>query len=449
MAVVPRSSAKINPVYDGAPRFEPIDGTPLKYAVNSPTPVIQVGENSYYAIENGVWFSAPAPNGPWVVTDSVPAVVYTIPPSSPLYNVVNARVYDSNADSVVFGYTPGYYGSYIAPTETVVYGTGWGYSPWLGSCWYGRPWTYGWGAGFGWWGTGWGFGFGFGSGWPWWGPVGWHPGWGVAGIHSHWGWPGWHTGWNGWGAHPTPHSGMNAHNMNVYNHWGNHVAAGTASRPGGGQFNTAGRPGSSGFNAGGRPGGGQFNSVVTNHPGSFANSGVRTVTPAFSGTARPGMSAAASSPRVGTSVGGFANSGNVFRPASGAGFANPGMSLRSAPTNFGNPGAAFRSAPSAGFSGVHPGAGMQSSGGFRGGFGGGMPSGGFHGGGMGGFHGGGGGGGHGGGTSRGGDPIGVQVTAHQVLGHDPSFAATGHIEAIGHFASPFDIRGFGTDWHLV
>jgi len=66
-------------------------------------------------------------------------------------------------------------------------------------------------------------------------------------------------------------------------------------------------------------------------------------------------------------------------------------------------------------------------------------------------HGGGGGGGasNGGVTSRGGDPIGVQVTAHQVLGHDPSFAATGHIEAIGHFASPFDIRGFGTDWHLV
>ena len=66
-------------------------------------------------------------------------------------------------------------------------------------------------------------------------------------------------------------------------------------------------------------------------------------------------------------------------------------------------------------------------------------------------HGGGGGGGasHGGVTSRGGDAIGVQVTAHQVLGHDPSFAATGHIEAIGHFASPFDIRGFGTDWHLV
>ena len=67
-------------------------------------------------------------------------------------------------------------------------------------------------------------------------------------------------------------------------------------------------------------------------------------------------------------------------------------------------------------------------------------------------HGGGGSGGsasHGVGTSRGGDSIGVQVTAHQVLGHDPSFAATGHIEAIGHFAGPFDIRGSGTDWHLV
>ena len=52
-------------------------------------------------------------------------------------------------------------------------------------------------------------------------------------------------------------------------------------------------------------------------------------------------------------------------------------------------------------------------------------------------------------VAGGGDAIGVQVTAHQAFGHDPSFAATGHIEAIGHFASPFDIRGFGTDWHLV
>ena len=66
-------------------------------------------------------------------------------------------------------------------------------------------------------------------------------------------------------------------------------------------------------------------------------------------------------------------------------------------------------------------------------------------------HGGGGGGGasHGGVASRDGNAIGVQVTAHQVLGHDPSFAATGHIEANGHVASPFDIRGSGTDWHLV
>ena len=66
-------------------------------------------------------------------------------------------------------------------------------------------------------------------------------------------------------------------------------------------------------------------------------------------------------------------------------------------------------------------------------------------------HGGGGGGGasHGGVAGRDGNAIGVQVTAHQVLGHDPSFAATGHIEANGHVASPFDIRGSGTDWHLV
>src|SRR5581483_7756140 len=102
-------------------------------------------------IQNGVWFTAPAPEGPWVVADSVPAVIYTIPPSSPLYSVTHAYVYDSTPDAVEFGYTPGYYGSYVADTGVVVYGSGWGYQPWLGSYWIGRPWTYGWGPQFGWW----------------------------------------------------------------------------------------------------------------------------------------------------------------------------------------------------------------------------------------------------------------------------------------------------------
>ena len=32
------------------------------------------------------------------------------------------------------GYTPGYVGSYVAPGSTVVYGSGWYYQPWIGTC---------------------------------------------------------------------------------------------------------------------------------------------------------------------------------------------------------------------------------------------------------------------------------------------------------------------------
>lgn len=184
-ATVKRSEAKLEPMYDGGPQFRPIAGTPLQYAVNSPTPVICVDAQTYYAVENGVWFVAPAPTGPWVVATSVPAVIYTIPPSSPLYYVTYVRVYGSTPDVVYVGYTPGYYGTYVAPDSVVVYGTGWDYPPYIGSVWIGPPVTYGLGAGFEW-GVATGFAPGFTSDafwYPWWGPVGWGWGWGFRHVH--------------------------------------------------------------------------------------------------------------------------------------------------------------------------------------------------------------------------------------------------------------------------
>src|SRR5262249_31363148 len=71
-AVISRKDAKLEPVYDGKPQFQPIEGTQLQYAVNSPTPVIQVDGKTYYAVENGVWFIATSPEGPWVAADTVP-----------------------------------------------------------------------------------------------------------------------------------------------------------------------------------------------------------------------------------------------------------------------------------------------------------------------------------------------------------------------------------------
>jgi hypothetical protein len=76
VATVVRSEARLTVAYDGAPQFWPIDGTPLQYAINAPTPVVRVDLKTYYALSNGVWFVAPAPLGPWVVATVVPANTY-------------------------------------------------------------------------------------------------------------------------------------------------------------------------------------------------------------------------------------------------------------------------------------------------------------------------------------------------------------------------------------
>jgi uncharacterized protein YraI len=137
--------------YSGDPKFEPIEGTGMTYAVNSNDQVIKVGD-MYFALKNGIWFSATSPNGPWTVAKAVPDEIYTIPPSSPVYNATYVRVYQTEPDAVWYGYTLGYLGAYLA-WDTFVYGTGWYYPPywdfgWAGGYWpyYPRPLTYGVGA---------------------------------------------------------------------------------------------------------------------------------------------------------------------------------------------------------------------------------------------------------------------------------------------------------------
>lgn len=211
-ATVKRSEAKMPPPqYDGQPKFERIDGTSLEYAVNTATPVIETGPGTYFAVVNGVWFTSGSPTGPWVIADRVPPAIYTIPPSSPLYYVTYVRVYGSTPEVVYVGYTPGYYGTYVVPAGTVVYGTGYVYQPWVGSVWIGPPYTYGFGAGFAF-GATTGFALGLAAGafcHPWWGPAGW--GWG-------WGW-----GHNDVNINRT----VNINNVNVYNRWGkNSVVSG-------------------------------------------------------------------------------------------------------------------------------------------------------------------------------------------------------------------------------
>jgi hypothetical protein len=93
-----------------------------------------------------VWFSAGTPDGPWAVATAVPAAIYTIPPSSPVYNLTYVRVYQVADDSVVDGYTDGYLGQYVAD-GVVTWGTGYYYPPYLAAGtvprYYPRPYTYG------------------------------------------------------------------------------------------------------------------------------------------------------------------------------------------------------------------------------------------------------------------------------------------------------------------
>jgi hypothetical protein len=122
-ATITISDATVTVAYQGDPKFVAIQGTPMKYAVNTAYQVINAN-GQYYCCYNGVWFVAPAPTGPWAVCTSVPAVIYTIPPSCPVYNVTYVQVYSSTPTTVVCGYTSGYSGEYVAATGALMFGAG-------------------------------------------------------------------------------------------------------------------------------------------------------------------------------------------------------------------------------------------------------------------------------------------------------------------------------------
>ena len=160
--------------YDGEPKFENIEKTSMQYAVNTPESVIKVG-GFYYLCQNAVWYISDSPSGPWAVAVNVPQEVYTIPPSSPAYNVTYVHVYDHTPKVVYVGYYPGYYGSYVYG-GTVVYGTGYYYPYWYGTVYYPRPVTWGVSVRYTSYG-GWGVRVGYGA------PIGW---WGRTAHRSYW-----------------------------------------------------------------------------------------------------------------------------------------------------------------------------------------------------------------------------------------------------------------------
>jgi hypothetical protein len=134
-AVVKRAEAEsqVKVTYYGVPQFAPIEGTSLKYATNASADVIQLDEK-YYLCENGVWFVATSPTGPWKICSEVPKAIYSIPPSSPVYHVTYVKVEGSNDKEVVCSYSAGYYGAYVAGVSkgaTLVWGTGYYYPPYV------------------------------------------------------------------------------------------------------------------------------------------------------------------------------------------------------------------------------------------------------------------------------------------------------------------------------
>jgi hypothetical protein len=204
-ATINRTGPALNVSYDGAPQFQPVDTTTLQYAVNTRTPVIEVAPNSFYAVDNGVWFASPTPAGPWTVAIAVPPVIYSIPVSSPMHYVTYVQVYSYTPTTVVVGYTPGYYGTVVAPANVVVYGTGYVYPVYVNTIWVPPPTTYGSGASFSS-GFGTGFVFGFTAGW-------------LIGSWCH---PsGCGFGWNSVTINNYNHTSFNHYNS--YNHWNNNV----------------------------------------------------------------------------------------------------------------------------------------------------------------------------------------------------------------------------------
>ena len=212
-ATVDRRTASTEVQYDGAPQFEAVPGTNMEYAVNTSSTVLRVDKVRYYSVDNGVWFEARTPKGPWTVATERPQQVERIPPSSPVYNVKYVHIYDHTPEVVYVGYTPGYTGAYVYG-PTVVYGTGWYYRPWYGRYYYPRHWTWGFHMQYNPW-TGWGFGWSV----SWGRPMGWYypPYWGWGYRPPYWGYrPPYWGGWWGPGYYRPPVHYPNYGNSGYY-----------------------------------------------------------------------------------------------------------------------------------------------------------------------------------------------------------------------------------------
>ncbi len=132
--VDPAAAPAVAITYSGAPVYVAIDGTPLSYVENTNDKVIMVNNNLFYACVGGFWYNASSPNGPWVLSTSVPQVIYTIPPSSPVYNVTYVTQTVTVSGTVQSSYTAGYMGAFVVGVGVgviIASGTGYYHPPYM------------------------------------------------------------------------------------------------------------------------------------------------------------------------------------------------------------------------------------------------------------------------------------------------------------------------------
>ncbi len=137
-----RRDQQFLPAYDGPPQFQRIEGTELSYAVNTPDAVV-LDAGRYWACDQGVWYAAPAAEGPFTVADQRPPHIDQVPPTVHIYHTRYVFVYRSTPQVVFVGHTPGFVGVY-RHRGVVVFGTGFVYRPWIGpTVFFARPTTFG------------------------------------------------------------------------------------------------------------------------------------------------------------------------------------------------------------------------------------------------------------------------------------------------------------------
>ena len=86
-----------------------------------------MSEGSFYALDNGVWFTASSPFSGRGGGDLLPAVIYSIPRGSPLHYVTYAFTRYSTPKVVYVGAS-----DLSHDFGWVVYGSGWHFRPWIG-----------------------------------------------------------------------------------------------------------------------------------------------------------------------------------------------------------------------------------------------------------------------------------------------------------------------------